>query len=410
MPLNWQKNWTKYSFVLTILILPIIAIAQTNPVGGDSVLELNQKIAESKTKAQELQKKMDAYGQKIRETQKKASTLQNQINILDAGVEKTELGIQNKLLEIQQMNLELELIKEKIIEENGRLEDNKGNLGELLRQIRRYDRQGYLAILVGQNTFSELYDELHRGEILTGNLAGQVQMLKQIKDTLEGNQGLLDAKKQEAEKTKEQLDETKITLEEEKELKERLFGKTKATEGSFQSLLTELRQEEAAIDAEIFTLEKNVRQKLQIVEDMPGAQGKLSWPVNPVRGITATFHDPEYPFRYIFEHTGVDIRVSQGTPIAAAASGYVAKAFNGGLGNKPSYIMLIHANGLATVYMHVSSINVLADTYVTRGQIIGASGGKPGTSGAGRWTTGPHLHFEARLNGVPVDPLGGYLP
>src|SRR3989339_696480 len=129
----------------------------------------------------------------------------------------------------------------------------------------------------------------------------------------------------------------------------------------------------------------------------------MIWPV-PRNTITSYFHDPDYPFRNIFEHPAIDIRAGQGTVLKAAASGYVARVKEG-VGGSYGYIMLIHGDGLSTVYGHVSKIYVEEDEYIVQGQTIGLTGGLPGTPGSGALTTGPHLHFEVRLNGIPVNPL-----
>jgi murein DD-endopeptidase MepM/ murein hydrolase activator NlpD len=96
-------------------------------------------------------------------------------------------------------------------------------------------------------------------------------------------------------------------------------------------------------------------------------------------------------------HEGIDIAAPTGTPIAAAASGTVIYAgWMGGYGN---LVVIDHGNGLATAYGHQSSIAAGNGTYVSQGQTIGYVG-STGHS------TGPHVHFEVRVNGSPVDPLG----
>ena len=96
-------------------------------------------------------------------------------------------------------------------------------------------------------------------------------------------------------------------------------------------------------------------------------------------------------------HTGIDIGAPSGAPIVAAAAGTVLVAgWEEGYGNT---VVIDHGGGIATLYGHQSSIAVAVGQSVTRGQVIGAVG-STGHS------TGPHLHFEVRVNGSPVDPLG----
>jgi murein DD-endopeptidase MepM/ murein hydrolase activator NlpD len=96
-------------------------------------------------------------------------------------------------------------------------------------------------------------------------------------------------------------------------------------------------------------------------------------------------------------HEGLDIAASYGAPISAASSGTVIYAgWMGGYGN---LVVIDHGGGLATAYGHQSSIAVSSGSQVSQGQTIGYVG-STGHS------TGPHLHFEVRVNGAAVDPMG----
>ena len=96
-------------------------------------------------------------------------------------------------------------------------------------------------------------------------------------------------------------------------------------------------------------------------------------------------------------HPGIDIAASSGTPIKAAGDGVVVMAgSNGGYGN---WTLIDHGGGLATGYAHQSRIGVRIGQHVSTGEIIG----NVGSTGA---STGPHLHWEVRVNGTPVDLMG----
>jgi murein DD-endopeptidase MepM/ murein hydrolase activator NlpD len=133
----------------------------------------------------------------------------------------------------------------------------------------------------------------------------------------------------------------------------------------------------------------------------------LSWPVLPDEGISAGFLDAGYLERFGFKHYAIDVPVEQESPVRSAASGVVEKVRDRGLGY--STITIRHSENLTSVYGHISSFSVQEGQKVAEGQIIGLSGGRPGTPGAGPFSTGPHLHFEVRAYGQPMDPIF-YLP
>jgi murein DD-endopeptidase MepM/ murein hydrolase activator NlpD len=123
--------------------------------------------------------------------------------------------------------------------------------------------------------------------------------------------------------------------------------------------------------------------------------GRFIWPVNGA--VTSGFGPRTHPiYGGSRMHTGLDISASSGTPIKAAGDGVVVMAgSNGGYGN---WTMVDHGGGLATGYAHQSRIGVSVGQRVSTGQVIGYVG----STGA---STGPHLHWEVRVNGNPVNPM-----
>jgi murein DD-endopeptidase MepM/ murein hydrolase activator NlpD len=166
-----------------------------------------------------------------------------------------------------------------------------------------------------------------------------------------------------------------------------------AEEAALETLIREKQaEEEARREAE-----RRARQLAgEPVAPISGAPGSVMWPVSGP--ITSPFGMRNHPvFGRMIMHAGIDIAAAQGTTVAAAASGRIILAqYAGNCGNM---ITIDHGGGMATNYCHLSQIFVGVGQDVQRGQAIGAVGM---TGDA----TGPHLHFEVRINGRPVDPLG----
>ncbi len=182
-----------------------------------------------------------------------------------------------------------------------------------------------------------------------------------------------------------------------------LRAKASVEQGRQQALLRDVRSRVKEFEGEIAALKKEsdniasllrTRQAAQ-QKAAPSGKGALATPV--AGAVTSTFGARLHPiFQTMRMHAGTDFAASVGTPVKAAADGVVVAA-----GTRSGYgetVILDHGNNLATLYGHLSRVGIADGAKVTRGQVIGFSG----SSG---YSTGPHLHFEVRVSGNPVDPL-----
>jgi len=379
--------------------------AELDETVREDIAKLQDEIRSRKEAVAKIEEKIDTAKKSIERKRIEALSLQNQIEIIEGGLDAVRLDIQVTRLEIETVELELEKLRLEIAEMAEEIEQHKKFLAELIRTLHRESERGYLELLLSQETLSEFFSQAHYLEEVYKDMGQEVRGLRDTKHELQIQEGKLDEKQTSLQELNTALAAKEDELTGQKDYKERLIVETKESEQLFQKALSELREEYQRIENEMQSIERAIRAKLEGSDKLSGlGEVILSWPV-PSRYITSYFHDPDYPFRHVFEHGGMDIRAGLGTAVRAAAPGFVARAKRCESAWCYSYVMIIHGGNVSTVYGHFSEVAVSEDEFVGRGDVIGYSGGTPGTAGAGPFVTGPHLHFETRLNGIPVNPL-----
>jgi murein DD-endopeptidase MepM/ murein hydrolase activator NlpD len=174
---------------------------------------------------------------------------------------------------------------------------------------------------------------------------------------------------------------------------------------SQESLINRLRQDRKALEAAEEQLARDSANLAILIQQRLGSDsrngvvvhgtGQMSYPSDGE--ITSSFGFRVHPILgYTRFHSGIDFGVDYGSPIRAADSGVVI--FAGWYGGYGQAVIIDHGSSITTLYAHTSELYVSEGQTIQRGQVIAAVG-STGLS------TGPHLHFEVRLNGEPVDPM-----
>jgi len=373
----------------------------------ETIRELTAELDAKRAAIEELKKKTEVYEENIKVKQQEAITLNGQMAILDLQISQTEVDIEKVREEIDSVGIEIERLELEVAQKFNELTEQQDVLAAYIRLINKYDEKTYLELFISNKSFSDFFDQLEYAQTIESSVEDALIGIRDMKESLEQQKSVQEDKRTELNDLTVKLAASIEGFNNQKVYKEALLEETKESEDKFEALLEEARREHEAAAAEISSLETKARERLEEEGVDLDIDATLMWPINPLKGISAYFYDPTYPFRKYFEHPAIDLPTAQGTPVRAAENGYVVRAKNAGLGY--SYVMLVHSNELSTVYGHLSSIDVAEDEYVVRGQQIGLSGGLPGTPGAGRLSTGAHLHFEVRSDGIPVNPLD-YLP
>ncbi len=391
----------------SFLVLAETVTSTVNP----EVEQLNKEIQLRKDKIKQLEDTISTYKQNIAQKQTEGVSLKNQMSIINNHIAQTQADVDLTNQELQKTQLEIEALTISIAEKEDTIDREKRMIGKMVQSLHANDQKNFLEIMLTNSNFANFYNQAKYLENVYIDLGRTVKGVRIAKEDLDGKKTLAEVKKTDYDKFLDQLNNQKKDLTDEKNNKETLLVQTKSSELRYQTLLDSMRAQYKLVENEVSSFEAQVRKKLSDQDrfaNKPSDVDDFGWPVSG-HYVTSRFHDPDYPFKNVFQHSGIDIRMPQGSIVRAAASGYIGRAKRCTVSTCYSYILIIHNGNLSTLYGHISSILINDEQFVNKGDIIGYSGGTPGMVGSGPFVTGAHLHFEVRSNGIPVDPLG-YLP
>lgn len=367
---------------------------------------INDRIDAQRRKTQQLHEQLHVKRNQLSAATVRVGNLQNEL-------EKTNTAIAQVASRLGDLEAEQRSIERKLWWNTIQLNAARKTLGlhnDLLkhRLVDAYEHGdlGYLSVLLASRSFSDFAE---RWEDLRLLIAANQRAVRERKAAeqhvasaqvdLQSTQSQLQSQQQEQERARNQLD----TLADERR---NLVAAADAQRRHIASEVAEIEDLSATEEANLEVLIRQRQAEIEAAREAArraagivggeSAPGVLAWPVAGT--ITSPFGYRRSPFGGGMEfHQGLDIAAPMGTTVQAASGGTVISAgWYGGYGN---YILIDHGGGMATGYGHLSQIFVSAGQPVQKGQAIGAVG-STGMS------TGPHLHFEVRLQGKPTDPAG----
>ena len=355
----------------------------------------------------------------VREQEEEAKTekamMMEELEVKQAALDEINANIEVLQGEINAKQEEIYDIQARIVEMRESIAEQKGSLGNRLRNMYKSGSVGAFDVLLDSNNFSDFLSNLN--------------MVQRIYDSdqktleeLEVKHANLEAALKDLEEAKAALDAAMAEMETQQAIAEEAKAEVEALIAEIEARIAEYEAEAARLEAIIIEEQEALRRQMEAAAAAAAAgtssgdayadeiyqnfsassDSGFIWPASgPLTSYFGYRSAASTSGVGSTNHGGIDIGIGMYTVVRASKSGYVSSAtgWSGGYGYA---VYLNHDNGYSTVYGHNSEILVSPGQYVEQGQAIAYSG----STG---WSTGPHLHFEVRINGVQYDPLA-FLP
>ncbi len=362
------------------LFLAITLLLTSISFANDELKKRERELEELNQKLEAIDADIDANRTLQNQTNQKINTVQNSIKTLEGEITQLNTEIDNTEIAIDEKTKELAEAEEKIGEKNELL-------NERLRVMYKTGTIGYVEVLFGAEDFTDLLSRIDMIQMIVVHDQNLISFLKEQRD-------IVATKKLELEEIQEQLlalIDTKMKKQDELTVALNNLIAYKQDLKNDESAMIELEKATQNDADKITDLIKNLKLAATYVG------GEMMWPVPGKYSISSYFGNRLHPISKEYTmHTGIDIESPRKTPFVAAQTGTVVFAnWFAGYGKA---IIIDHGGGYTTLYGHLDVISVNVGDVVKKGEVIGQTGNTG-------YSTGPHLHFEVRMNGEYVDPM-----
>lgn len=342
-----------------------------------------------------VRKKLKISQKQLAEANKQEQELAGELGITESLVEEFSERLREVRTELALAKSRHEILRQQVQESREKLKRKRRALGYRLREMEFEGNATYLQVLLHAKSYTQF---MTTSEYLQCVVDSQKKLISAVKHEQEIFEHRRDAAQRTLNEIRglEQDFRSKVSdLGKIQDKQAELLARLQTHRKRLQNYVTGLEHISAEMEAKLQATIKTRGAALGPI--IPGT-GRFIWPVSGP--ITSPFGYRTHPVTGTTRfHSGFDIAVDQGTPIRCADNGVVIMAdWYGGYGN---CVIVQHDNNLSTLYGHQSRILVKQGDTLMQGQVLG----EVGSTGM---STGPHLHFEVRQNGTPVDP-GGYL-
>ena len=380
--------------ILALVASPFFAFAQTT-----SASDLQSSINAKNAEIQALQNQINQYQNQIEQTASQAQSLQGTLKVINQSQKNLKQNLNLTTKKIQGTALTLTQNQHQINQIGQGINADTSALSETLRSLNENDDQTFFGFLISNQTVSGFLRDVDDIDQIQSTLKHHVSSLQVNKSNLEQSQATLAAQKQQLLQLQNQLADQKQIVDSEAAQKSQLLAQTKDQQSQYQAQLDATKKQIDQLNTEIYNYESSLKFTLNPNTLPAEGSAPLSWPLDNVL-ITQKFGKTVDSKRLyaVGTHSGVDFRAAVGTPVYAAADGTVE-----GTGNTDTtcpkasfgkWVYIVHTNGLATVYGHLSLIKATPGQVVKQGDLIAYSG-------ATGHATAPHLHVTVfAANGI----------